>query len=228
MLERDVVRELDRRAIEELGLPSMLLMENAGRACADEIQRLLPLHPPAPVAVVCGPGNNGGDGLVIARTLANRGVAVDAWGAFAPSRLDELSEDVRKNAALWEGMGRDLLPISDAEQLSAAHHVLQRAPVVVDALFGTGLTRPLEGHYAGVVEAMNASPGALFAVDVPSGLDANTGEVLGVAALATATLSFIAPKLGFARAEGPQHTGCVQVAEIGVPRAWVLEALSSE
>ena len=75
---------------------------------------------------------------------------------------------------------------------------------------------------------MNESPGALFAVDVPSGLDANTGEVLGVAALATATLSFIAPKQGFARAEGPQHTGRVHVAEIGVPRAWVLAALGSE
>lgn len=214
-LDREAVRERDRRAIEELGVPALVLMESAGRACAEEVQRLLPSQPGAPVAVLCGPGNNGGDGLVIARTLANRGVAVDAWRCFPSERLQSMSAEVQANASMWERMGRDFLPLSSSEELLAARPILDRAPLVVDALFGTGLTRPLDAHYAAVVEAMAAAPGILLAVDLPSGLDANTGEVLGVAAPAVCTVTFIAAKPGFAKAEGPRLCGRVLVAEIG-------------
>lgn len=216
-LSRDEVRELDRRAIEERGVPSLLLMENAGRACAEAAQRLVG-GAGGVVHVVCGPGNNGGDGLVIARTLWNRGVAVEAWFAASLGTLERLSDDVRANAALWRDLGRELRELSAPSHLAAALPQFGRAGLLVDALFGTGLGRPIEGYLAAVVAALNASPAPTLAVDLPSGLDADTGEVLGCAVAAAETVTFVAEKPGLRAGEGPRLAGPVTVAEIGIPR----------
>ena len=226
-LTRDEAREVDRRAIEEYGIPSILLMENAGRASANQVQALCGAHRreeragEGPVLVLCGPGNNGGDGLVIARTLCNRDMAVDIVFVGEPDQLARSSDDVRTNLALWKGLGRDVEFVRTPDEVAALAGRMGDAAALVDALFGTGLARALRDPYAAVIGAMEASGRPVLAVDLPSGLDADTGEVLGVAVRADVTVTFVGPKRGFFRAQGPAHCGRVVVAEIGIPRAFL-------
>ena len=214
-LSREAVRELDRRAIEEVGVPSLLLMENAGRACADEAQRRFD---GGAVLCLCGPGNNGGDGLVIARTLWNRGCEARAIFIGDEERLERCSEDVRTNARLWRALGRELELVAPADAVAYLREPLAQAGGVVDALFGTGLTRELQEPWGATIRCVNACGSAVLAVDLPSGLEADTGEVLGEAVRATVTVTFVAPKPGFTRGEGPEHCGEIVLAEIGIPR----------
>ena len=223
-LSRAAVRGLDRRAILEVGVPSIVLMENAGRAVADEAQRMLAGRSGAAL-VLAGLGNNGGDGLVVARTLLNRGQAVRVVFVGTREQLEQGTPDFRTNPALWRRHGGDLTLAPEPDDLACLAPALRTGPLLVDALFGTGLARPLAGAHAAAVAALNASGAPVLAVDVPSGLDADTGEELGVAVRAAATVTFVAPKSGFARAAGPACTGRVVVAEIGIPRFLVEEAL---
>jgi hydroxyethylthiazole kinase-like uncharacterized protein yjeF len=203
-----VIRELDRRAIEEWGIPSFALMENAARACGDQALRMVGA---GRVLVLAGPGNNGGDGLAIARTLANRGVRTQVRYLGADPTTLRLSADFRKNLDLWYALGgRCDAPVDPGA-----------VDLVVDALFGNGLSRPLGEPWKSAIDALNAAHVPVLAVDVPSGLDADTGEVLGTAVRATETVTFIAPKLGFFRCAGPEHIGRLHVAEIGVPSPWI-------
>ena len=218
VLGRDAVRELDRRAIEEYGIPSIVLMENAGRAAADVALLELGDDRRGPVVVLAGPGNNGGDGLVVARTLVNRGVEAEVLAIFPEERLAAASEDVRINAALWRGLGREIRFEPEPELLAER---LSAATLVVDGLFGTGLRRPLAAPYPAVVEAVGASGARVLALDLPSGLDADSGAVLGAAVEADVTVTFVAAKPGFHRGEGPARCGRVVVAEIGIPRSWL-------
>lgn len=243
-LPRDAVRALDRRAAEEFGVPSIVLMENAGRACAEEALRLLAAAEEGAEAIVCaGPGNNGGDGFVVARTLANRGRAVRVFFLGGPGRLERGSHDALTNARAWHAMGGTTVFLApDAEGSGAAgsaprgreaergvagadvlREALRSSALAVDALFGTGLTRPLEGLARTVVEALAEAPRVL-AVDVPSGLDADEGRVLGAAVRADVTVSFVGRKPGLERGLGPRLAGRVVVAEIGIPRPLLLEA----
>lgn len=215
VLSRAAVRELDRCAIEEHGVPSMLLMENAGRACADVVEAHLAAAGGGRVLVLCGPGNNGGDGWVIARTLVNRGHEVEAAFVGPPEKLEARSDDVRLHLALWRDLGRGAPVLRDAPAVRAA---AEGAVLVVDALFGTGLTRPLGTPWREAIQTLNVLGRPIVAVDLPSGLDADTGEVLGAAVYATATVTFVAAKPGFTRARGPACCGTVHVAEIGIPR----------
>lgn len=226
VLSRAAVRALDRRAIEEYGIPSLLLMENAGRACADEAEALLE---PAggPVLVLCGPGNNGGDGLVIARTLHNRGVEVSALHVGPRSGLASASDDYRTNLRLWRGLGQELEGLETVSDLHGLARRLEGCALVVDALFGTGLTRALVDPWRGVLEVLAAAHRSVLAVDLPSGLDADTGAVLGAAARAEVTVTFVAPKPGLQLGRGPELCGRVVVAEIGIPRAWIAGACGS-
>jgi NAD(P)H-hydrate epimerase len=226
VLSRAAVRELDRRAIEEYGIPSLLLMENAGRACADEASRVLG-GSQGPVLVLCGPGNNGGDGLVIARTLSNRGVEASAVFAGTRAKLASGSADVATNLRLWEGLGRTLERVTTPGDFEGLASRLARAALLVDALFGTGLVRELEDPWRGLVRLVNAARRPVLAVDVPSGLDADTGAVLGEAVRAAVTVTFVAAKPGFYRGMGPELCGRIVVAEIGIPRPWIETAARS-
>lgn len=225
-LTADAVRELDRVAIAERGLPSALLMENAGRAVTQAVVRHLE-RKGAPALVLVGPGNNGGDGLVVARTLVNRGFRARVLFVGDLGKLRDLSADVRLNARLWrdmealgDGVGR-IVEIKAADDLARFRAELDGAGVVVDALFGTGLTRALRAPWTEVVRAVNASGKPIVAVDVPSGLDANSGAVVGggagLAVQATETVTFVVPKRGLLTGRGPELAGRLTIAEIGIP-----------
>ena len=205
------MRALDRHTIEKLGIPGEVLMEAAGRAVAEAALALLP--PGGEVLAVCGPGNNGGDGLVAARHLHLAGVPVRA---ALVSEGAALRGDA---AASWKRAQRVGVPLEGPRWRAPAHGV------IVDALFGTGLARPLERAMAAQVRRIEAaraeSGGALrvLAVDVPSGLCADTGAVLGVAVRADATLAIALPKLGLCLEPGRSLAGRIRVARIGIADA---------
>ncbi|MFT5284702.1 MAG: hydroxyethylthiazole kinase-like uncharacterized protein yjeF [Planctomycetota bacterium] len=226
-LTREQVRELDRRSIEEFGVPSALLMENAGRACADVAVQMLEDAGHKSALVLCGPGNNGGDGFVIARSLRNRGFEVELSYLGEVSELSKASDDVQLFARLWRGVGGTIGSLGSDESFESLEANLGKAGLVIDSLFGTGLTRDLDAPLIGLVEALAASGRPTLAVDIPSGLDANTGEIHGGAVEATKTVTFVAAKPGFELDQGPSLCGEVVVAEIGLP-GWLVEAAFRE
>ncbi|MBW2316270.1 MAG: NAD(P)H-hydrate dehydratase [Deltaproteobacteria bacterium] len=201
----ETMRGLDRFAIEALDLSGELLMENAGRAVTRAVLAVRP--PDGSVAVVCGTGNNGGDGFVVARQLAGLGVPVEVV-------LVGDSEALRGDAAANHQRARRA---GIAEAPLAAS--LPPADVVVDALFGTGLSREVVGESARAVGAINAAGeyAVVVAVDLPSGVDADTGQTLGVAVEADLTVTLAVPKLGLALEPGRSLAGDVVVARIGIP-----------
>lgn len=214
-LSRAEVRSIDARAADGLGLPTLALMENAGRGAAELLRGRLPAG--GRVAIACGAGNNGGDGGVVARHL-------DAWGYdvqvlwFAPA--DSLRGDAAIQRGVVERSGIPLTTIGEADADPARLDALWAgADWVVDGLLGTGATRPLAGLLAGAVASINRSGRPVLALDLPSGLDADAGTPLGDAVRAALTATFVAPKLGFARPGASAYTGEVAVVDIGVPRA---------
>ena len=233
-LSRDEARKFDARAIEEYGVPGVVLMENAGRGCAELLMTLNPDK--LPVVVLCGPGNNGGDGFVIARHLDNHGWPVKTWllrpdaprsfgfGQAAAATDRRLSPDCGTNADIWSASTKLLSNDSGGsawkETLAAD---IKAAGWVVDSLFGTGLTRPLEAPFDELIPFVNASGMAVLAVDVPSGLDCDTGEPRGPAVRAAHTASFVAPKRGFLNPASREWTGEIHVIDIGAPRRLVEE-----
>ena len=227
VLPRAAVRELDRRAIEDWGYPSFALMELAGRTCALEAEALLAGRD-APVVVLAGPGNNGGDGLVVARHLAARDFRAAVVLVGPTDALERAGEDVRRNAALWESLGGELHRAASAESMERLAPLVHGAGLVVDALFGTGLARTLSEPFLTAVRLAAEADAARLAVDLPSGLDADTGQVLGACAPADMTITFIARKPGFALGRGPELTGRVVVEDLGLPRAWLREAAAAQ
>ncbi len=241
-LSRQEARELDVRAAEQLGLPTLILMENAGRGAAAWLVELavgvrtesmawpssaLPsadtvLYPAAAmprVLILSGPGNNGGDGGVVARHL-------DAWG-FAVRIVwfvnrEQLRGDAKTQWMILERSGVDqtawFRSQSDDSWPAELESLVADADWLVDGLLGTGLTRPVGGLLWTVIEVMNRSNKPILALDVPSGLDADTGIPLGTAIRARATATFAAPKLGFAVAGAAAFTGKIAVIDIGLPR----------
>jgi len=173
-----------------------------------------------PVGVICGPGNNGGDGFVVARTLVNHGVDVSVIfvGRELPRRD---SGDAGANALLLKRLGINIHHVSDSASVSAAMDLLRPCLVVVDALFGTGLTRSLEGSYLETVRELNLLDKPVIAVDIPSGLDANEGTVHGAAVLADVTVTFAIAKHGLLQGHGPDQCGRLSVVEMGIPRALI-------
>jgi len=216
VLSRAQMRAFDKHAIETCGVPSLVLMENAGRGATDVLVRELLEGDPeaAEVVVVCGTGNNGGDGLVIARHLRVRGANVEV---YLVGDAKKVSADARANLDAWRGLGGTVHELTLGEPLEALSEAMGDADAVVDALFGTGLDRPIDGYQAEVIRAMNLAPAPRFAVDLPSGLDADTGGTLGVAVQATATATFAHHKLGLLTPGAARLAGRVSVVDIGVP-----------
>lgn len=216
------MRAVDRWAIDEQGVPSLDLMESAGEAVARTVERL---SPDGPVAIVCGKGNNGGDGLVVARLLREAGREVTV---IALAGQDALSGDARES--LRRLRGPSPLPLLDgsgatkARIAADARDALHGAAVIVDALLGTGFKGAAEGAVAVAVEAINDAPAPTVAVDVPSGTDASSGVVVGPAVRAAATVTFHSGKPGLRVHPGKAHAGEVEVVDIGIPRGAPLTA----
>ena len=202
---------MDRRASERLRIPTICLMENAGAEAARFARALLDRRR-GPVVCACGPGGNGGDAMVVARHLAVAGIDVSLV-RFGPTPVGDAGTQI----AVCAAMG---LATSEVADSRAAARAFAGAALIVDGLYGTGLTRPIDGVAAAIVEAMNASGAPILALDVPSGLDCDAGEPLGPCVRATMTVTFVAPKTGFANPASLQFTGEVRVASIGAPAEW--------
>jgi NAD(P)H-hydrate epimerase len=211
-LTRDQVREVDRRAIEEFGVPGVVLMENAGRGTA-ELLRALGIH--GRVAVCCGKGNNGGDGFVIARHLDNAGVPVRVLLFARPERL---AGDAAINYRIIAQSGIAMATYPDEPDWPQVRRHLDGAEWLVDALFGTGLSGPLGAPFDQLIGEINAGRAKVMAVDIPSGLDCDTGEPLGAVVRADHTATFVALKKGFTNPAARQWLGQVHVLDIGAPR----------
>ncbi len=214
------MRELDRRAIEDFGVPGVVLMENAGRAAAEQGAENFADRFPGPVLVLCGKGNNGGDGYVIARHLANRGWQVRTLVLAARERV---GGDAAVNLEILLHSGAAVEFIASAEELAAALQS-STAQLVVDALFGTGLNSEARGLCRQAIDWVNASGHPVLSVDIPSGLDADSGRILGTAVRAELTVTFACAKLGQVVHPGAELVGTLVVADIGLP-ACLLEQL---
>ena len=219
-LTRAQVREVDLRAIEEFGIPGIVLMENAGRNAAGLIQGWTP--PGGTVAIVCGRGNNGGDGFVIARHLFNAAVHVELFLACDPRQL---TGDAATNARIAEKMALPMHAFDTPERIEPARPLLAQAAVIVDAVLGTGFSGQVRAPLDQVIAAINQAGGAgravVVAVDLPSGLDCDTGAPSNATARAAHTITFGARKAGFASPGAAAYTGQVHVADIGAPRTLV-------
>lgn len=203
------MRELDRRALALPGLGEGGLMERAGAALLDFVRE----HYPGVcrLGVLCGPGNNGGDGFVMARLAREEGYKVTLHG---PEQVADVSPtpgagDGQRARAAWLASGGSIRPLLDFAPADAE--------LWVDCLFGIGLRRPLSGAYAFVVERLNTTRTPVLAADVPSGINIDSGAVLGVAVRATATLSFLADKLGLHTGAAVDHAGVVHVNDLQIP-----------
>ena len=204
LYDAEGMRAVDAWAISDQGVPSLRLMEAAGSAVAAAVRDVAA---DGPIRVVCGKGNNGGDGLVAARLLAETGFEVEPlllWPAA------DLSPDAKANLERLDTPGREVSPGEVGELLAGSG-------AVVDAIFGTGFGGAPRSPAAEAIEAINAGEAPVVAADIPSGVDASTGEVAGVAVEATVTVAFHAAKLGHRIAPGKRHCGELRVAEIGIP-----------
>ena len=222
-LTRRQSREVDRIAIEEYGIPGMVLMENAARSLVDAIVDLLPASG-GEIAVVCGPGDNGGDGLAAARHLRNGGHRVVIVLAAPPERF-------RGDASInLQIVGRSKTPCLYVDPATSDESVavVCRAALVIDAMFGTGLSRPPSDDVAGLIDACDGGRRPVVSVDVPSGMDCNTGLPLGTHCVrATRTVTMATLKSGFADPASREWTGTVVVGDIGVPREIIERAAAS-
>jgi NAD(P)H-hydrate epimerase len=217
LVTREEMRELDRRTIEEIGILGLVLMENAGRGTAQIIKKRFGPERKK-VAILCGRGNNGGDGFVVARYLKNWGWKVKV---YLLSEKEKITGDAKANLEVWLKMGGELKEIRNEEELWSIKEELQHFDLIVDALLGTGLKDEVKGILKEAIQLINALGKPVIAIDIPSGIDATTGKVLGVAVKATLTVTFGLPKIGELIHPGLEYTGELYVVDISIPQVLV-------
>ena len=211
-LQRDEIRSIDRYAIETLGVPGVVLMENAGRNTAHIARSMLAAIGGHSAVVLAGAGNNGGDGFVIARHLLREGIAADVY-LVAPEH--KITGDAEINLRILRAMNVPLrLAATPAEDLPAEN--LAKYDLLIDALGGTGISGALRGSLAEAVGQVNSAGRPVLAVDIPTGLDCDTGQADGPAVRAERTVTFLARKAGFDTPGSKAYTGQIVVADIGI------------
>jgi NAD(P)H-hydrate epimerase len=214
ILTREQARELDRHAMQEFGVPGVVLMENAGRNMA-ELLRSLGIQ--GLVVICCGKGNNGGDGFVMARHLDNAGIRVRVLLFADPAHL---SGEAAINYRIVAASGIALEPFADSDfDEDRLRRQLSDADWIVDALFGSGLRGAVQAPFDRILAAINESQARVFAVDIPSGLDSDTGLPLGLAVRAHHTGTVAALKKGFLQSDAAAWLGQVHIVDMGAPRA---------
>ena len=216
-LTREEMRELDRKAIEEYKIPGIILMENAGRNVAEEVLKMLDDPHQAKVAILCGKGNNGGDGFVVARHLHNHSISVYV---FLVAKISDILKDgdAGTNLQILLNMKIPVKEILDISGVNSILKELHNYNILADALFGTGLSGDVREPFKTLIGGVNNLNKTIISVDIPSGLDCNTGKILGAAIKATKTVTFAIAKKGFYLNDGPSYTGKVIVSDISIPR----------
>ena len=213
------MRLLDKKTIEECGIPGVVLMENAGRGAALLAEEHFGPLKGRKAAVVCGRGNNGGDGFVIGRIFHGWKMAVRIFLLTSP---DKVSGDARVNLEVVKNMGLDVIVITEENQIDRLD--LTGSDLVVDAVLGTGLNSEVRGLYRAAIERINLVSAPVLAVDIPSGVDADSGRIWGTAVKADLTATFGLPKTGLLIPPGDILTGCLEVVDIGIPPHVLKEA----
>jgi NAD(P)H-hydrate epimerase len=206
------MRRIDAFAIDTVGIPGVVLMENAGRAVFEEAYKGL-AGKGSPALVFCGRGANGGDGFVVARHLINNNIETHVFLVGAASKI---KGDARVNLRILKRMGVVINRVTK-KSLPEVRRRLRGCGVIIDALFGTGLSSEVAGLYREVIESINEGGCPVLAVDIPSGLDGVTGQPLGVAIIANATVTFQLPKKAFENPKARNYTGQLKVVDIGIP-----------
>jgi hydroxyethylthiazole kinase-like uncharacterized protein yjeF len=208
MLTAQAAKAIDNNAREQLGISTLVLMENAGSGVAREV--LKSLKGRNRVAIFCGKGNNGGDGFVAARHLMARKIKPDI---FLACGFSQVKNEAKVNLDILLKLKAKITRLGerDLENIKISKYDL-----IVDALFGVGLNSEVRGIYADLINLINSSGARVISVDTPSGLDATTGKALGCCVKADKTVTFVAQKLGMSRGEGPKHCGKIIVVNLGV------------
>jgi hydroxyethylthiazole kinase-like uncharacterized protein yjeF len=215
LMTKEQVRAVDSWAINTIGVQGVVLMENAGRSCAELIKDKLKDIAAPKVCIFCGTGNNGGDGYVIARHLLNSSFEVVV---VICGNREKIKGDAKINLDILERLGQPIeqLNLRDGDVPAQVKSFAAGADMIVDGIFGTGLSGPLRDDYKRLVESINACDCPILAVDIPSGLDCDAGQPLGAAIRADYTVTFVAVKKGFTSGSAAQYTGEIFVASIGV------------
>ncbi|MBR9979749.1 MAG: NAD(P)H-hydrate epimerase, partial [Desulfatitalea sp.] len=208
------MQAMDRKTIEEIGIPGRVLMENAGRGATRVFLEHLYKEGTGRVGVIAGRGNNGGDGLVIARYLVQRGIDVRV---FLLATRDRLQGDAAANGQLLTALNIPVVEIPDAAGFTARQNEMRHCDHWIDALFGTGLNSDVRGYFKEVIQFINACKRPVLAVDIPSGLNSDTGQPCGLCIQATATVTFGHPKVGHLVEPGAGFCGRTHLVDIGIP-----------
>ena len=209
------MKELDRRAQEEYGIPSLILMENAGIRASETAVKLLERRESKSVVIFCGPGNNAGDGFVTARHLINNDIKVKL---FLLTKGTDFKGDALTNYLILKKMHAQIIELSSLDYLMNASTALAKEGLIIDAIFGIGLNKDIEGFIAEVIQEINKTGVPVLALDVPSGLCATTGRIFKNCLKAHTTIAFGAAKSGFFKLHGQEMTGELIVADISLPK----------
>ena len=207
------IQRLDKIAIENFGIPSLALMENAGRSVSVEVIHWLKKYKNPLVCIFCGRGNNAGDGFVAARYLDNVGIRTKV---FFIGKEADLKSDAALHYRVLKKLKFPLRKINGVDK--ALLNDMAHARLFVDAIFGVGLNRKIADPFKSIIEALNAQRKQIISIDVPSGLDATTGKIYGVCVKASATVTFSLLKKGLLKNDGPRYAGRIIVADIGIPQ----------
>lgn len=209
------MKKLDALAVKRYGIPALILMENAGRSAVEEALKMLPKKGLRRVAVLCGYGNNGGDGFVSARHLINKGIQVQV---YLVGKKKEFSAEARVNYQILRKMRQKFRLIKSIAGFSKLQKEINRCHLIIDGIFGIGLKGKLDGFYQKLFSLLNASKLPILALDIPLGLDADTGKPLGNAIEATRTITFGLLKKGLAKKQARKFTGEISIGDISLPR----------
>ncbi|TVM00489.1 MAG: NAD(P)H-hydrate epimerase [Candidatus Brocadia sp. WS118] len=216
-LTREELRKLDQKAIEEYKIPGIILMENAGRNVAEEVLKSIQNPQKTRVAILCGKGNNGGDGFVVARHLHNRNISVNV---FLVAKISDIVKDADAGTNL-QILLHMKIPVREVHDTTGAISVLKELggyDIIVDALFGTGLSGEVREPFKTLIVGVNNLNKPVVSADIPSGLDCDNGTVLGSAIKANKTVTFAVSKKGFYLGNGPTNAGEIVITNISIPR----------
>ena len=213
LLTAKEAQDIDARAREIFGISTIVLMENAGRQVADEVIKILQKKRISKIAIFCGRGNNGGDGFVVARHLLTSGIKADI---FLSGKINGISSEARINLDILLKLKQKITEVNEKNLIRIKNNI-SKYDLIIDALLGVGLVGEVRGAYRDLISAVNLSQAYILSIDIPSGLDATTGRVLGCCVKADKTVTLVAKKLGMTINQGPKLCGEVIVRDLGIP-----------